>query len=170
MNRSGFFLVISFFLLLFLQVMLFKKIVLFNTAFCFIYVALILLLPIETNPLVLMLVAFGLGLTVDVFYDLQGMHAAATVAVAYVRNYWLATITPQGGYDEGATPTLADNGFFWFISYSAPLIVLHHVILFFIDAGGFDLTWITLAKSLASVFFTTIVVLLHQYVFFQRSR
>lgn len=170
MNRTGLFLGISFFLFLLLQVVLFKKLVLFNTAFCFIYVAFILLMPIETNPLILMLIAFGLGLLIDIFYDHQGMHAAATVAVAYVRNYWLAAITPQGGYDVGSTPTLGGNGMFWFLSYSIPLVLLHHIILFFIDAGGFSLLGITMVKALASVLFTMIVFVLHQYMFFQRAR
>jgi hypothetical protein len=116
-----------------------------------------------------MLTAFGLGLLIDVFYDHQGMHAAATVAVAYVRNYWLTTLTPQGGYDAGAIPTLGSNGIVWFLTYSIPLIVLHHLILFFIDAGGFSLVGITLIKSLSSVLFTMMVLLLHQYVFYQKS-
>lgn len=170
MSRSGIILSISFFLFFVFQVILFKKLVLFNTAFCFIYVAFILLLPIETNPLVLMITAFGLGLLIDVFYDHQGMHAAATVAVAYVRNYWLAAITPQGGYDANTIPTLANNGLTWFLTYSIPLITLHHAILFFIDAGGFSLTGVTLLKSLTSVLFTMMVLLLHQYVFNQRTR
>jgi hypothetical protein len=170
MNRSGIILGISFFLFFIFQVMLFKKLVLFNTSFCFIYVAFILLLPVETNPLVLMLAAFGLGLLVDIFYDYQGMHAAATVAVAYVRNYWLTTITPQGGYDLGAIPTLGANGFAWFITYAIPLVLLHHLILFLIDADGFNLFGITIIKVLSSVLFTMMVLLLHQYIFFQRSR
>ena len=170
MNRSGLALSISFFLFLLFQVVLFKKLVLFNTSFCFLYVAFILLLPVETNPLILMLAAFGLGLLIDVFYDHQGMHAAATVALAFVRNYWLNAITPQGGYDVGAEPTLGANGFIWFITYSIPLVGLHHLILFFIDAGGFSLVGITLVKSLSSVLFTVMILLLHQFLFFQRAR
>ena len=51
MNRSGIFVVIYFVVYLLAQVLLFKQIVLFNTAFCFLYVVFILLLPIETNAL-----------------------------------------------------------------------------------------------------------------------
>src|SRR5687768_16574288 len=138
MNRSLIISIVSFFLFLLFQVLLFKKLELFNTAFCFLYIAFILLLPAETNPLALMLVGFGLGLLVDTFYDRQGMHAAATVAVAFLRNYWLGLITPQGGYDGGSVPTLATNGLIWFLSYATPLVLIHHVILFFIEAGGFD--------------------------------
>ena len=170
MNRSSIILVISFFLFLIFQVMLFKKIVLFNTAFCFIYIAFILSLPIETNPLVLMLAGFGIGLLVDVFYDRQGMHAAATVAVAYLRNYWLGIITPQSGYELGAYPTIGSNGLIWFLTYAFPLIVTHHLILFFVDAGGFGLIGLTLAKAFASVLFTITILVMQQYFFFQRPR
>jgi hypothetical protein len=168
MNRSTFVSAISFFLFLIIQVLLFKKIVLFNTAFCFLYIAYILLLPVDTNPLLLMFLGLGLGLLVDMFYDHQGMHAAATVMVAYLRNYWLRVLTPQTGYDVGANPNLKSNGVVWFISYAAPLIILHHILLFFIDAGGFGLLGLSLAKSFASVIFTMTILILQQY-FFQGS-
>ncbi len=38
-------------------------------------------------------VAFFLGFFVDIFYDSLGLHALSLVLVAYVRNYWLGTIT-----------------------------------------------------------------------------
>jgi hypothetical protein len=170
MNRSLIISVISFFLFLIFQVMLFKKLVMFNTAFCFVYIAFVLLLPVETNPLVIMMAGFGLGLLIDMFYDHQGMHAAATVAMAFLRNHWLNAITPQAGYEAGKSPTVGSNGIVWFLSYSLPLIVAHHLILFFIEAGGFDLMGLTLAKSFASVVFTMAVLILLQYFTFERRR
>ena len=170
MNRSLIISTISFILFLVFQVMLFKKLVLFNTAFCFFYIAFILMLPTETNPLTLMLVGFGLGLLTDIFYDRQGMHAAATVAVSFMRNYWLGLITPQGGYDAGSLPTLTNNGVVWFLSYVTPLILIHHLILFFVEAGGFSLFGMTLGKAFASLLFTLFVILILQYLFPQKSR
>src|SRR5882757_9843587 len=117
MSRSGILLFFSFFIYLLLQVLLFKNLVLFNTAFCFLYIAFILFLPIEMNPLALMLVGFAMGFTVDIFYDSLGIHACTTVLIAFLRNFWLGTITPQGGYDAGEGPTLAVNGVQWFLVY-----------------------------------------------------
>jgi hypothetical protein len=170
MNRSLIISVISFVLFLLFQVLLFKKLVLFNTAFCFLYIAFILLLPVETKPLLLMLAAFGLGLLTDMFYDHAGMHAAASVAVAYLRNYWLGAITPQGGYDVGVAPTVANNGLIWFLSYALPLITVHHIILFFIEAGGFGYFGLSLGKALASVLFTSVVLIMQQYLFYVKAR
>ena len=163
MNRSGIFVIVYFVLYLLIQVMVFKQLVLFNTAFCFLYVAFILLLPIETNTLILMLTAFVLGFCVDIFYDSLGLHAMSLVLVAYVRNYWLTTITPQGGYDAGEGPTLAVNGLQWFVVYSLPLVFVHHFILFFTEAGGFGIFWFTMLKVMISMIFTMFVILFLQY-------
>jgi hypothetical protein len=170
MIRGGIFQIISFFLYVAVQILLLKNLVLFNTAFCFLYVAFILLLPVELNNLLLMLIAFLLGFTIDVFYNSLGMHALALVVVAYVRNYWLATITPQGGYDIGTPPTLAANGLQWFLVYSLPLVFIHHLILFFVEAAGFALFWYTMLKTITSLLFTVSVMLLLQYLTFERRR
>ena len=170
MNRSGIFVVFYFVLYTLVQVMLFKQVVLFNTAFCFLYVAFILLLPIETNTLILMGVAFLLGFCIDIFYDSLGLHALSLVLVAYLRNYWLATITPQGGYDAGEGPTLAVNGLQWFMVYSLPLVFVHHFVLFFTEAAGFGIFWFTMSKVITSLTFTMSVILFMQYLSFERRR
>ena len=46
-------------------------------------------------------------IAIDIFYDSLGLHAFSCVLVMYVRNYWLTLITPQGGYDSSATPSIA---------------------------------------------------------------
>lgn len=170
MNRGATIQAIYFVVYLLAQVMLFRQLVLFNTAFCFVYVAFILLLPIETNPLALMGVAFVLGFSIDIFYDSLGLHALSLVLVAYLRNYWLGTITPQGGYDTGEGPTLAVNGLQWFMVYAIPLVFVHHAVLFFTEAGGFGIFWFTLSKVMSSLVFTMTVVLLFQYFSFRRRR
>ena len=52
MSRNGIYSFVYFFIYLFVQVLILKKLVLFNTSFCFLYVAFILLLPIEINNLI----------------------------------------------------------------------------------------------------------------------
>ena len=168
MNRSGILYFFSFFIYLLLQVLLLKSFVLFNTAFCFLYVAFILFLPIEINSLALMFIAFALGFMVDIFYDSLGLHASTLVLIAYLRNYWLSVISPQGGYDAGTGPTLGVNGVQWFLVYTLPLIFLHHFVLFFLEAGGFSVFWYTMLKVIGSLLFTMIVIILIQYISAER--
>jgi len=168
MNRAGIFNVVYFFLYVIAQVLLFKRLVLFNTSFCFLYVAFILLLPVETNNLLLMVLAFLLGFTIDIFYDSLGIHALALVTVAYLRNYWLNSITPQGGYDANSSPALA-NGVQWFLVYTVPMVFVHLALLFFIEAGGFGMFWFTMLKIMASLLFTVSVMLMLQFLSVPRS-
>ncbi|MBX7127539.1 MAG: Rod shape-determining protein MreD [Cyclobacteriaceae bacterium] len=170
MSRSLIMNVAGFALFLLLQILVFKRIVLFDTAFCFIYIAYLLVLPIETNPMILMLVGFFLGLLVDVFYNSAGLHASVAVLIGYLRNYWLAVITPQGGYDAGTGPTLAANGLQWFLVYSLPLLFLHHVVVFLIEAGGFHTFGYTSIKILSSTLFTLFLFFLYQLATGERRR
>ena len=170
MIRGGILQIILFFVYLILQVVLLKNLVLFNTSFCFLYVAFILLLPVEMSNLLLMLIAFLLGISVDIFYNSLGLHTIALVLLAYLRNYWLATITPQGGYDIGTPPTLAANGLQWFLVYTLPLVFVHHLVLFFVEASGFTLFWYTMLKAVSSLLFTMAVMLLLQYLSLDRRR
>lgn len=168
MSRFGILRGLIFFVYLFFQVLILKNAVLFHTAFCFLYVAYLLTIPVETNPLVLMLAGFALGFLVDMFYDSLGLHAMACVFIMYFRNYWLTTLTPQGGYDSNTTPSIAEFGLQWFLTYVIPLIFIHHTLLFFTEAGGFDYFWHTVTKIVASTLFTVVVVLLTEYLFPQR--
>jgi hypothetical protein len=170
MSRLGIGQIFSFFIYLALQILLMKNVVLFHTAFCFIYIAYLLFLPVEINPLLLMALGFLMGFVIDIFYDSLGMHASASVLIMYLRNYWLNLITPQGGYDSNTTPTLAMNGMQWFMVYAVPLIFLHHSILFFIEAGGFGIFWFTLWKAIASTMLTMLVILIGQFLFAERRR
>lgn len=165
MTRDRIIQLISFFIYLFYQVLILKNIVLFNHAFCFLYVAYLLFLPVDTNNLLLMLIGLLMGFAIDVFYDSMGLHAFACVFIMYARNYYLSVITPQGGYDSSATPSIATNGIQWFLIYTFPLVFLHHFVLFYIEAGGFGMFWFTMWKIITSTIFTTMVTVIVQFLF-----
>ena len=165
MSRLNIIQIIAFFIYLFYQVLILKNIVLFNTAFCFLYVAYLFFLPVDSNPLFLMFAGFLMGFAIDIFYDSLGLHAFSCVLVMYLRNFWLTAITPQGGYDVSATPSIAINGMQWFLVYTIPLVFIHHSILFFVEAGGFGMFWFTLWKIITSTIFTTLVTVVVQFLF-----
>jgi hypothetical protein len=170
MTRSGILSFLVFFAYVLAQALILKSFVLFNTAFCFLYIFFILLLPLEFNNLLLMLIGFVLGFSIDIFYDSLGLHALALVLIAYLRNYWLSAITPQGGYDVGVAPSLSAYGLQWFLVYTIPLIFVHHFVVFFVEAAGFHLFWYTMLKVMMSLLFTLTVALILQYLSMDRRR
>ena len=170
MIRSGVVHIILFFVYVLVQVMLLRNIVLFDTTFCFLYVAFILLLPFDLSALTMIIIGFLIGFTIDIFYSSMGLHAFATVLISYLRNYWLSVITPQGGYDIGESPTVGTNGLQWFLVYSLPLVFVHHFVLFFVEASGFDMFWFTMTKIMGSLLFTMTVMVLLQFLFTKRRK
>src|SRR4051812_47396959 len=72
----------------------------------FLYVMFILTLPFNTPNWLLLILGFILGITVDMFYDTIGMHAAASVFMAYCRPAILRFFSPREGYEGGVQPTI----------------------------------------------------------------
>ena len=168
-NRTIISMIVSFFMYVLFQVLLLKNFILFDTAFCFLYVAFILMLPLEMGPLAIMIISFFVGFTVDIFYDSIGVNAAASTFIAFLRPYWLNIITPRGGYEEIEIPNLKTMDFGWFFTYSLPLIFIHHTVLFYLEAGGFDLFFQTLSKVFFSTILSFFVIVLTQYLFYKKA-
>ncbi len=106
----------------------------------------------------------------DVFYDTGGIHAAATVLLAYLRPYILLLLTPRDGYDQNDSANLHLMGWRWFLVYIFILIFLHHLTFFFLELAGFKLIGFTFLKILVSSLFTGTVVIIIQLLFFSRRR
>lgn len=160
--------IVQFILFVALQILLFDNLVLFSTGFCFIYIACLLFLPISINRLVLLLLGFIVGFTVDIFYDTMGIHAAASVLLAFLRPLILNLLTPRDGYEASDSANLHIMGWNWFLTYAFILIVVHHTAVFFLEIISFE--WYTLVKILLSTLFTGVVVVILQLLFFSAKR
>lgn len=162
--------IVSFILYLLLQVTVVRNMVLFDTAFCYVYVAFIILLPFEIGPVLLMAIGFLCGMMIDIFYDSLGIQAAACVLIAFLRPYWTKTVPPRGGYEMGMRPTIKIMGFTWFFTYTFPLILIHHAVLFFVEAGGLHMFGFTVIKVISSTILTFLVMVILQYLFYRSTR
>lgn len=162
MNQNLIRIPLSFLIYMALQLLIFRRIVLFDTAFCMAYIGFILFLPMEISTMVLMLAGFSFGLTLDMFQNSPGLHAGATVLVAFIRNSWLSLITPQGGYDTSGVVSIRQYGITWLLTYSVPLVLVHQSTLFFSEAGGFHLLGLTSAKVFFSLLLTLVVLVFAQ--------
>ena len=162
--------ILNFFAYIIIQIIVVRNLVLFDVAFCYVYIAFVLLLPIEVGVMTAMLFGFVSGLFVDIFYNTFGIHAAACVFIMYIRQRWLTFLTPRGGYDIGIAPTPQALGLRWFVTYATPLILIHHALILFIEVADFQLFSFTLAKVLASVIFTLLMMVVIQYILYSSSR
>lgn len=161
--------IFRFVFLVLLQVLVLNNIQLSGFINPYMYVLFILLLPFETPKWVLLVVAFLLGLSIDAFTDTLGMHASATVLMAFFRPYVLNLFAPRDGYEPGTFPRLYYYGFSWFLRYALILILIHHFFLFYIEVFRFTGFFITLWKIILSTFFSLLLVVFSQYLMIRKG-
>ncbi|SOD15303.1 rod shape-determining protein MreD [Pedobacter xixiisoli] len=154
--------------LLFIQIFLLRNMAFYNLSTPFIYVLFILVLPFSTPNLLLYIIAFITGLTLDTFYDTLGVHTTACVALAFVRILFISVSLNREAIDE-PEPSLGNMGFRWFSLYAVLCIFAHHIVLFFLEAFKFTSITYTLGRALLSVVFTLFTVLLVEFIFHNRK-
>ena len=89
MNNSVLKTILSFIGLVLLQVIICSNINFLGDLNPYVYVIFILLYPVTKNRLLFIFLSFLLGFSIDIFLDSGGMHAAASVAIAYIRPLFL---------------------------------------------------------------------------------
>jgi len=164
MNNAGLDNVIRFFLLLVAQIVIFNKINLFGFITPYPYVLFIILYPINGNKQYLLLFSFILGILVDMFCDSGGIHATASLVLAYMRS---VLVKFSFGISHNNHQTIRLNGGinlekFIFILIS---ITIHHFILFFLEILEFNLLYEIFIRSILSVAFTFILSIIIFYIF-----
>lgn len=157
----------------FITLVVFQVFILNNIQFLgyinpYIYVLFILLLPFETPKWFLLVAAFTLGISIDLFSHTPGLHSTATVFTAFMRPFVLSYFAPRDGYEPGTFPRIHYYGISWFFKYASILIVLHHLVLFFMEVFHFYSPFFTLWRALLSSGFSILLVVLSQFFIYRR--
>ncbi len=149
--------------LVLLQVLILNNIHLSGYINPYIYILYIMLLPTSYSRTTVLLNAFVIGITIDMFQSTGGLHAAATVFLAYFRPAILRLISTQGG-SEFEKADMKSIGLGSFITYTVIAVLTHHFILFFIEAFRFSELFPTLLRALASTVFSVLIILILQFL------
>jgi len=161
--------IVRFLVLVLIQVFILNNIGVNSYINPYLYVLFILLLPFETPGWLLLISSFFLGLTIDLFAHTPGMHASAAVFMAFCRPWVIRFISGRKGVEPGLSPGIRDMGFQWFFLYSFILILLHHLVFFFLEVFRLDEFSQTLYRALFSTLSTLVLVLLVEYLFIGRK-
>jgi rod shape-determining protein MreD len=160
--------IIQFIAVVLIQVLLLNNIQVSSMVNPYFYVLFILLLPFETPGWLLLASSFFLGLTLDLFMNTPGMHSIASVLMAFLRPTVLTAIAPRDGYDAGTYPRLMYYGFEWFLKYTVVLVLIHHLMLFYIEVFRLSEFFSTFIKVIFSSLISVILIVLSQYFIFRK--
>ncbi len=166
--------ILRFFVIILLQVLILNKITLrwwsepsgFPVFIPYVYPLFILLLPFETPVWALLILGFVLGSTVDVFMNTAGMHACATLLIAYLRTNVLSALLPRNLSEyAGLHPNIKTMGWMPFLVYSAFLIIIHHFVYFTIELWNFSNFGFLLLKVVASALTSMLFIIVYLLLF-----
>lgn len=168
MNKGPLSILIQFIVLLVLQLLLFNNIQFSGFINPYVYVLFFLLLPFTISKALMLILGLLMGLTIDLFMGTPGVHAAATVLVAFFRPGVLKLIAPHDGYDLNTLPRISYMGLEWFVKYTIIIVVVHHLVLFYVEVFSFSHFFHTLLKVILSSFFSCAFIILSQFFVFRK--
>ena len=149
--------------LVLIQALLLNNMCLFGLATPFIYVYFLLVIDKDVDCNALMLIAFLLGLSVDIFSNTPGVNAGASVFIAFMRPGLLRLFSPREEY-ENFEPGIYTLGIWAFIRYAFVTILLHHTALYLLEAFAFANIGYLLMRSLCSALLTVLLVISIEFV------
>lgn len=170
MNSVLFKNIIRFILLILVQVFVLNNMNLGGYVNPYIYVLFILLLPVNMNKSILLILAFLTGLTIDYFGNTLGLHAAATVLLAFARpgviNMFFQNIEFVGDEEPGLNK-IGLNGF---LRYTFVLVLIHHSMLFILEVFSLNDFLFTIYRILLSSLVSTVVIMIIILLFSKRTK
>jgi hypothetical protein len=152
--------------LVLIQVLIFNQVQFSGFFNPYVYILFIILLPLSIPRYAILILGFLLGLVIDIFSNSLGIHSAATVFIAYARPLIIRIISNRED-DKNDYPGLHQNKLSWFISYVTIMVLLHHLILFYLEVYTFANFFNTLYRVILSSLFSIIVIVLSQFLIFR---
>lgn len=149
---------LRFIVLVLLQTLIFNNIRFLGYINPLLYIWFIISLPTGVNRSVTLLLAFVLGMCIDIFSNTPGMYAFATVFVAFARYNFLQLFVPRDMYSD-YEPSVKVLGLPIFLKYTASMVILLHLVLFTLEAFTFERYWLVLYKTLVNSAITILLVL-----------
>lgn len=120
-----------------------------------IYMVFIVLLPLDTPPVVLLGAGLLTGVAMDAAMGTAGINTIATLPVAFARPMLLNLLCGRDSIREGGVPSSERLGRRKFIDYLVIVILLHHTLFFLLEA----LSWEHLLHTVIRIVVSSLVTL-----------
>ncbi len=154
---------VRFFLLLTAQIVIFNNIDLFGYINPFPYILFIILYPVNGNKPMLIISSFLLGITMDLFSNSGGVHAASCLILAYSRPYIFKFAF--GLSYEYQTVKINDVLTPERFSFLLIAVIIHHFSLFILEVFQLSSLWDILLRTILGTLFTLLMCIVLIYIF-----
>ncbi len=147
-----------------LQVLVLNNVNLFGYVNPYIYISFVFLFPLTKKRIHFLTLAFLYGLCIDYFSDTGGIHAFATVWIAFIRLSLIKIVFKKSNLDY-LLFSLKNEPFNKVFNYVVILTFVHHFILFSLANFSFQNFSYVVLNTIFSSVFTLILYFLGTYIF-----
>lgn len=141
-----------------LQALVLNEILFFTYINPYLYLVLIISLPLKTPKWFTLIYAFILGFLIDMFGGNLGFHSTATVFLAFIKHNISKITIPHNILGENDPITLNKIGSKSFVTFAFMMILTHNSILFILE--HLHLNFQILGKIILSSMVTLLLILI----------
>lgn len=145
--------------LIIVQVLICNHIMLFNVAMIFVFIYVIISLPMDLDTGWLLTWAFAGGLVVDIFSDTPGVNSLACTILAIIKRPAFYAYIPKDDRTKNIEPSLASLGFGVYGKYLFTMVAAYCTLVFTIEYFSFADIKEILIMSTASAVSTFLILL-----------
>ena len=130
------------------------------------YLIFILHLNPKTSKIGILLWSFILGGIIDIFSYSYGLHAFASVFIAYTKIIWTSQLKIRKDTDEAIQINQFPIAKFTIFAFY--MVLIHHFILFFLESFSlYDIFYVLKTTMLSSIF-TLILLIIHKIIIIKK--
>lgn len=145
--------------LVIVQVLVCNSIMLFNVAMAFVFIYVIIRLPMDLSVNWLLTWAFFSGLSVDIFSDTPGVNSLACTILAMLKRPMLYAYVPRDDRTKNIVPSLMSLGFSVYGKYLLSMSCIYCLLAFTIEYFNFADVKEIVIMTVASSSFTFMLLL-----------
>ena len=153
------------------QILILNNVNIYGYGTPLLYIWLVIILPKEISPYLTLLVSFLIGGFMDVFCSTPGLHAFATTAagLASIKTLPLFITNNDNINHNKFVPSIKTMGNNKFFNYTLLIVILHHILLFLMEAFSLEAFGTLLLRMVTSMIFTLILISAIEYYKYKAS-
>ncbi len=137
----------------------------------YLYFLFILWLPFSSSRFTLLILAFFLGLALDYFMGMPGLHSAPCVLIAYLRPFLINLLISQEGAELNyAEPSIKSLGWAPYSLYILVFTFIHNFYLVLLEWLQFGNFIYFLGKVIATTGISLLLIFITEMLFFRKQK
>jgi len=159
MTRTALTFIVWSLVLVLAQAIVFNHICILGVAVPFVFIYMLLRLPVTIAQGWVLTIAFAMGLVVDIFSDTQGMNALACTILAGVRPSIIRLYFPREEDMSFPQPSIHAFGFGIYLKYAVSMALVYCTSIFLIESFTFFNPLRLILSIVSSTLLTTLILI-----------